>query len=129
LVEVGDRQFQKRVLNEDPKAFALEPGMFVLASTLEHLIVPNGYAMEVRLKSSRAREGYEHTLACWFDPGWTGIGTMEIRNCTKFSRLPLYKGLRIAQVVIHELDGESLNPYQGKYNHAQTVQTSYHPIP
>src|SRR3972149_4345045 len=130
LVEAGDRQFMTRYLTEDrDQAFVLTPGMFVLVSMMEHLIVPNGYAIEVRLKSSRAREGYEHTLACWFDPGWSGVGTMEIRNCTQFSHLPLYKGLRIAQIVVHKLDGESLHPYQGQYNHANTVQLSYHPNP
>ena len=104
--------------------YFLDPGELVLVSTEEHLMVPNGYAMEIRLKSTAAREGYDQALAAWFDPGWSGVGTLEIRNGRRYRPLPLYRGLLIAQFVIHKLDGLSENVYDGKYNHATTVEAA-----
>ncbi len=102
----------------------LYPGDFVLIATLENFNVPLDCAMELKLKSSRAREGYNHSLAFWFDPGWSGIGTMEIHNITKYSRLPLYRGLRIAQIIYHQLDHQALVPYSGRYQGATLVEES-----
>lgn len=97
--------------------YHMNPGEFFLVSTLERIQVPIEYALDLRLKSSRAREGYNHSLAFWFDPGWAGIGTMELTNIGNRS-LPLYPGLRIAQVIIHLLDAPCSKPYRGKYQGA-----------
>src|SRR3990167_6104198 len=40
----------------------LYPGEFMLIATLENFSVPLDCAMELKLKSSRAREGYNHSL-------------------------------------------------------------------
>src|SRR6266478_2200985 len=47
----------------------LAPGEFALVSTYEWITVPNGYAVELKLKSSTARKGFNHSLAFWVDPG------------------------------------------------------------
>jgi dCTP deaminase len=99
--------------------YKLEPGRFVLAATYEYIMVPNGYAVELRLKSSRAREGYNHSLAFWVDPGWQGILTMEIQNITRWHTLPLWYGMRFAQLIVHKLDSPAVFPYDGKYQDAQ----------
>ena len=106
------------------RPFHLPPRAFALVATYEWLRVPNGYAMEMKLKSSRAREGYNHSLAFWFDPGWDGIGTMEIQNVTQHHTLPLYCGFRFAQIIIHELDKPAVKPYAGRYNGAPGVERS-----
>lgn len=112
-------------LPEDtPHYYYLAPGEFVLVETLERLRVPNGYALELKLKSSRAREGYNHSLAFWFDPGWDGIGTMEIHNMSRYRQLPLWRGMRFGQIVIHQLDAPAINPYAGRYNYATGVEPS-----
>jgi len=102
--------------------FNMQPGAFALVSTFERLRVPNGYAVDLRLKSSRAREGWDHSLAFWFDPGWDGYGTMEIRNATRYHPLSLYAGLRFAQVIVHKLDAPAINPYAGRYQGASGVE-------
>lgn len=102
--------------------YRLRPGAFVLVSTLEHVHVSNGYAVDLRLKSSRAREGYEHALAFWVDPGWDGVLTMEIKNWSEYQSLPLYPGLRFGQMIVHKLAGRAAKPYSGKYNKATTVE-------
>ncbi|RJO61035.1 MAG: hypothetical protein C4542_07435 [Dehalococcoidia bacterium] len=106
----------------EEKPFLVDPGAFLLTSTWEWLHVPNGYALELKMKSSRAREGWNHTVAFWFDPGWDGIGTMEIKNETRYHQLPLWPGLRFAQVVVHRLSSLARNPYNGRYQGAATAQ-------
>lgn len=99
----------------------LEPGAFMLVSTLERLKVPLDCAMDLRLKSSRARAGYNHALAFWFDPGWDGIGTLEIQNIG-YDILPLYPGLRIGQIIYHRLVAPCEKPYAGRYQAATSVE-------
>ncbi len=103
-------------------ALGLFPKQFMLVETLERICVPNGYVVELKLKSSRAREGFNHSLAFWFDPGWDGIGTMEIQNVTDYQVLPVYYGLRFGQIIVHELDALAINPYNGRYQGATGVE-------
>lgn len=99
----------------------LERGGFMLISTLERLKVPLDCAMDLRLKSSRARAGYDHALAFWFDPGWDGIGTLEITN-NGYETLPIYPGLRIGQIIYHRLLEPCQKPYAGRYQTATSVE-------
>jgi len=104
--------------------YLLRAQQFANIATFETITVPKLYAVDLRLKSSRAREGYNHSLAFWVDPGWSGVLTMEIQNVLLARTLPLYPGLRIAQIIVHELSSLPVNPYCGKYNNATTVQRS-----
>ena len=101
---------------------ALLPGRFALVETLETFEVPNGYAMDLRLKSSTARRGWNHSLAFWIDPGWKGRLTMEVQNVLRDTTLRLIPGERFAQVIVHKLSGLSEKPYAGRYNNATTVE-------
>lgn len=104
--------------------YRLGPGEFLLASTYEHLLVPRDLAVELKLKSSRAREGFNHSLAFWFDPGWSGIGTMEISNLNRAKTLVLEYGMRFAQIIVHKLDQPVLKPYDGRYQNATSVEAA-----
>ena len=104
--------------------WTVQPKEFILVETLETLKVPNGYAVEMKLKSSRAREGWNHSLAFWFDPGWYGVGTMELHNVSRFHSLKIYPGLHIAQIIVHRLSGDAINLYNGRYQNALTVERS-----
>lgn len=98
------------------------PGEFALVETYEHIRVPNGYAVELKLKSSRAREGWNHSLAFWVDPGWDGVLTMEIHNALKYHKLILTAGVRFAQLIVHQLSGMAEKPYCGRYQGAGGVE-------
>lgn len=104
--------------------FRLDPGEFTLIDTFETIAVPNGFAMELKLKSSRAREGYDHSNAFWVDPGWNGVLTMEIQNVSRYTFLPVYCGMKFAQVIIHQLNRAANPAYGGRYNHAEGVEAS-----
>jgi dCTP deaminase len=121
--DISDQSFTLSGLDENyPKP--IRPGQFILVETMETLIVPNNAAIELKLKSSRAREGWNHSLAFWFDPGWYGIGTMELKNITESKALPIWPGMRIAQIIIHNLDTpvEQKDLYNGRYQNATTVE-------
>ena len=102
--------------------YILEPGEFVLLETLETLTVPTNYAMDLRLKSSIARQGINHALAFWFDPGWHGVGTMEIFNQSRTMPFSITYGMRIAQIIVHELTSVPSKPYNGRYQNASGVE-------
>lgn len=107
--------------------FYFYPGECILVSSMENLLVPEDLVMDLRLKSSRARELYDHSLAFWFDPGWRGIGTMELKNISTFAKLPVYPGLKIAQIIYNTLTETCASPYKGKYKYAAGVESSKEP--
>lgn len=120
------REAPGRMIEEEipDSGYFLSPGQFVLVATMESFNVPNGYAMDLRLKSSTARLGFDHSLAFWVDPGWQGVLTMEIRNMRQQCHLRLLPGQRFAQVVVHKLSGLSASPYKGRYHGANKVESS-----
>lgn len=112
----------------EQECIVVNPSERILVATMERITVPNWLAIDLRLKSSRAREGWNHALAFWFDPGWTGIGTMELYNTNRFKSLVLRRGMKIAQIIVHELSSAlgSMDVYKGKYKNADTVEGSYY---
>ena len=104
--------------------YQLMPGAFVLVATLEEIHIPNGFVGELKLKSSCALSGYDHSNAGYIDPGWRGIITMELRNNSRYTTLPLYPEMRVAQLVLHTLVRAAKNPYTGKYQHAKSVESA-----
>jgi dCTP deaminase len=118
LLEVGPEEFNAVDLTPGP--VHLQPGEFALVPTLEWLTVPNGYAVELKLKSSRVRQGYDPSTALWLDPGWCGAGTMGIRNATRYTPLPLECGMSIAQLIVHQLDQPAVRPNGGRDQGART---------
>lgn len=120
IIEQAHGRWERKIVPDN--GLIVEPGDFLLVETMESFCVPNGYAMDLRLKSSTARRGWDHSLAFWVDPGWQGILTMELRNVLQFNRLTLLPGQRFAQAIVHKLSGPSARPYQGKYNGATGVE-------
>lgn len=110
--------------NSEANPIILRPNQFILVETYETLIVPKDAAVELKLKSSRAREGWNHSLAFWFDPGWYGIGTMELKSYSEEAPLWFWPGMRIAQIIIHNLDQPVAVGYQGRYQNATGVEGS-----
>lgn len=120
IVETAFGRFEKMIILTT--GLTLDPGDFALVDTWESFSVPNGYAMDLRLKSSTARRGFDHSLAFWVDPNWKGTLTMEIKNVLQYNALKLVPGERFAQVIVHQLSGPSEKPYVGRYNGATEVE-------
>ena len=104
----------------------VEPGDWLLVGSLETFNLPPIVAAEFKLKSSRAREGWGHSLAGHCDPGWHGsVLTMELKNYRKFSSLPIFPGLKIGQMIFH-LTSTPTRHYgeTGRYNNDHSVSPS-----
>ena len=107
--------------------YLLLPGEFCLAETLECFDLPEDISAQFVLKSSRAREGLNHLLAGWCDPGWHGSRlTLELKNERKHHPLPIYPGLKIGQMVFHQMSSVPAQSYAlvGHYNDHLTVMPS-----
>ena len=101
---------------DDP--FTLRPGQFALAATAERIAMPDTLAGQVQLKSSIARQGLEHLMAGWIDPGFTGTITLELHNSRQLQPVLIWPGMPIAQLVLLELTSQPDHSYAvtGRYN-------------
>src|SRR5262249_30637538 len=91
----------------------LQPGNFARVPMLEWLMVPNGYAVEVKLAPSCASRGYAPSTAVWLEPGFCGAPIIGIRNATRHTPLPVERGMRLVQLVVHQLDQPAVRPHRG----------------
>ena len=109
---------------EEP--FMLQPHEFILAETFECFSVPNVVAGQLALKSSRAREGIEHLMAGYVDPGFKGRLTLELQNARSMHAVPLWPGMRIGQIVFHKMSLLPNKDYSvtGRYQGDLQVQAS-----
>ena len=130
MTEVADRRelaevdISKRTA-EHP--YWLLPNEFCLAETIETFNLPRFIAAQFVLKSSRARECYQHMLAGFADPGWHGSKlTLELKNAGRFHDLPLYPGLKIGQMVFYRMSAKPRASYAetGHYNNHDKVMGS-----
>lgn len=99
--------------------FMVQPGMFLLAETREIFNLPDHVGAQFVLKSSRAREGWDHAEAGWCDPGWYGSRlTMELRNQRRWHDLALWPGMKIGQMKFLLVSGSVERSYAetGRYN-------------
>jgi len=94
--------------------FILHPRDFVLASTLEYIVLPDDIAARIEGRSTWARLGLEvHATAGFVDPGFRGALTFELQNCGKVP-IPLHAGIRIGQLCFFEMSEPSNLPYHKK---------------
>lgn len=94
--------------------FRLEPGQFVLATTMEYFRLPDNMTAFVEGRSSIGRMGLFIQNAGWVDPGFEGEITLELFNASSCP-IELQAGRRVGQLVFAQLDRDAQNPYDGKY--------------
>ena len=105
--------------------FWLRPGEFVLGCTLEAFFLPSDVAAQFALKSTRARQGIEHLMAGYCDPGWSGSKlTLELQNARKLHPVALWPEMRIGQLVFHRMSQVPAKDYSvvGNYNNDPSVR-------
>lgn len=105
----------------------LAPGEFVLAQTRELFNIPDDIAARFALKSSRAREGIEHLLAGFADPGFYGaVMTLELQNARRLHSVPIWTGMKIGQMTFERLAAPPEVSYavKGHYNGDATTTAS-----
>lgn len=109
----------------------LEPGVALLATTAERVKIPDRYSRlgsviqntsfsieacvaELRLKSSAARNGLDHALAGWIDPGFDGTLTLELHA---HRPIELFVGKAYVQMIVAAMLAAPTKSYQqtGRY--------------
>jgi dCTP deaminase len=109
------------------RPYHLWPLQWLLAESFETFNLPDMIAAQFKLKSSRAREGADHALAGFCDPGWFGSKlTLELRNNRLLHRVPIWYGMKIGQMKFEFMDARPVRSYAvtGRYNNDTTVQES-----
>lgn len=94
--------------------YRLPAGGFVLATTMESVSIPNGYAAHVHGRSSIGRMGLQIQNAGFIDAGFEGQITLELHN-QSHNDIMLQAGWRVCQLSYHQLVEDAQAPYAGKY--------------
>ena len=98
---------------DEGDVYVLEPGDFLLASSIERIRLPSGIIAFLKDKSTNARLGIS-VFNTVFEPGWEGYPTIEIANLSK-NAFTLWHGQPIGQLIFHQLAEPTSTPYDGKY--------------
>lgn len=117
--------------NFSPSAFVdhtgdtciIPPNSFVLATTIEHLVIPRDVLAICVGKSTYARCGLIVNVTP-LEPEWCGKITIEISNTTPLPAR-IYANEGIAQIIFLRADGPpcrtSYKDRKGRYNAQQTI--------
>lgn len=96
---------------EDDEPFIIQPGTFVLGSTLECVTLPDDIVARVDGRSSLGRLGLlVHATAGYVDPGWMGKLTLELSNQSQMP-IALYYGMAISRISFLRISTPVERPY------------------
>lgn len=112
-IEKDIGQYQERIIINFKKPFILHPNQLILGSTLEYISLPKELSAYVLGRSSWGRLGLIIATATVVSPGFKGCITLELINLGEVPIL-LYPGVRIAQIVVHTVEGKG--EYKGRYS-------------
>lgn len=93
--------------------YTVQPHEFLLATTEQHIVLPNNITAFVEGRSSIGRIGLFIQNAGWVDPGFEGQVTLELYNASDVP-IRIWRGTRVAQLVFAFTD-DSCTSYSGKY--------------
>ena len=114
IVTLGEEMEYDRFELKDGMKIVIDPGEFMLATTIEKITVPIDVAAFVQGRSSIGRAALTVQNAGFVDPGFYGHITLELKNegpCP----IVLFPGYPVTQLVY--MDAADVDqPYNGKYN-------------
>lgn len=106
----------------DGEHFIMQPGDFVLATTLEKIKISEDLLGRLEGRSSLGRLGIVvHSTASVFDPGWDGNPVLELGNLGRMA-VALTVGMRICSFTFEELSSKAEVPYNKKRSAKYTLQ-------
>ena len=106
--------FTKEIKIKDKEAFIIQPGDFVLATTVENVEISDDLVGGLEGRSSLGRLGIiVHSTAATIDAGWRGHITLELANMGKLP-VALYPGMRICSISFEQLSSPAEVPYYKK---------------
>ncbi len=106
----------REILVKKDEPFIIQPGDFVLATTIESIEVPDDLAGRLEGRSSIGRLGVVvHSTAGHVEAGFKGHITLELGNMGKMP-VALYFGMRICSISFEQLSSPAKVPYYKKKN-------------
>jgi dCTP deaminase len=126
---------EPRTVNYDTESvkcqdYIINPGKFVLGTTVETILLPPNIVASIEGKSSLARVGLSiHATGGWIDSGFAGKITLEMFNLN-VRPIKLSAGMRIGQLVFFKTGRHCKLPYNlrpsSKYmNQSETTASRY----
>lgn len=104
----------REVINKAGEPFIIQPGDFVLGTTIEYLELPDDLVGNLEGRSSIGRLGIMvHSTAASIECGFKGKITLELANMGKMP-VALYPGMRICAVSFMEMTSPADVPYYKK---------------
>ncbi len=101
-----------KIKNREP--FIIQPGDFVLATTVEDVEISDDLLGRLEGRSSIGRLGIViHSTAAAIDAGWRGHITLELANMGKMP-VALYPDMRICSISFEQLSSPADVPYYKK---------------
>ncbi len=112
LGDVDKAPCECHVCTEDGELrWRIMPGEFILASTIDYILLPDDIAARVEGKSSLGRLGLAvHITAGFIDPGFKGQVTLELKNLGN-EEIMLRRGQYVAQLSFYQLSSPASRPY------------------
>jgi dCTP deaminase len=96
--------------------FIIQPGDFVLGTTMEYIEIPDDLVGSLEGRSSIGRLGVIiHSTAASVECGFRGHITLELANMGKMP-VALYPGMRICSIAFAQLSSPAEVPYYKKKN-------------
>jgi dCTP deaminase len=129
VLHVHDFDADQEMVSYSDDALKINPGEFVLGTTLERVYTPCNILGKVDGRSSLGRMGLlVHITAGLLDPGFDGEITLEFYNVSRHP-IVIPVGTRICQVSFQRMDRAAVRPYghpdlKSKYQHQVGVTAS-----
>jgi dCTP deaminase len=120
-------QYYETIKRVEPNSyFVLHPGQFALGCTLEYIRLSKQIGGQLEGRSSWAREGLNvHSTAGLIHPGHEGVIVFELQNAGTHP-LPLYPGIRVAQLWLYELSDTAKHSYSDENpKYLKDIETTY----
>lgn len=109
----------------DDDGIIVPPGGVLLAESVELFNLPNDISAEYKLKSTMARNFFNHMNAGWADAGWHGsVLTLEFVNQLQYHSIRVKPGMKCGQMIFfhHEpVPADKSYAARGQYNNNSTV--------
>ena len=114
-----------QTIEMDDDGYVVPPGGVLLAHTVEIFNLPNWLSAEYKLKSTQARNFFNHLNAGWADAGWNGsVLTLEFVNHMRLHSVRVKPGMKCGQIVFfshEEVPADRSYAARGQYNGDRSV--------
>jgi deoxycytidine triphosphate deaminase len=124
MLDKGGLQFDTIEMTDE--GWVVPPGGVLLAHSVEIFNLPNWLSAEYKLKSTQARNFFDHLNAGWCDAGWNGsVLTLEFVNHMQHHAVRIRPGMKCGQVVFFEhveVPEDKSYATMGQYNGDKSVE-------